>query len=84
MLTVVADGLVRVRGTIQSVVPPDVTLVVPRDLLTRAPDHEHLLYRAFARDGLIDHGLECRRVATAIPAVGGDDDLGAGVGDAGP
>ncbi len=68
-----------------AVVPPHVAALVPVDVLARTADHQHLvdLLAQLGRlaDRLVDGGLQRRRRAAAVPAVGRDDDLGLAVGD---
>ncbi len=69
-------------------VPPNVTVGVPLDLLAGALDNQHVLNRellAFATisEGCIDSGLERGCFALAVPTVGGDDKLCASVVNAG-
>ncbi len=69
------------------VVPPDVAIVVPRDLVAGALHDEHvfdglLRARTAVAERLVDGWLERRDPALAVAAVGGDDELRAGVVDA--
>src|SRR5581483_11537924 len=83
VLGVVRLGYVLVALPIDHVVPPDV-LVVLGDLFA-GPAHDQNVFDAL-RPGhrLVDRGLEGRRLAAPVAAVGGDDQLGVGVLDAGP
>ena len=66
------------------VVPPQVAPRRPVDLVLAAPHDEHLLDRRLAGgEGSVDGGLERQNLALAVRAVGGDDELGAGIVDAG-
>jgi hypothetical protein len=68
--------------TVDHVVPPQV-MVVPRDVLFGAPDHQDVLNGRGLGDGLVHDFLEAGRLAAPVAAVGGDHQLGRGVLDAG-
>ena len=51
-------GLVRVRLPVDHLVPPDIAPIVPGDVLTGAPDHEHPLDVGTLLQRLVDGGLE--------------------------
>ena len=70
-------------GGLERLVPPHVASSVQVDVAAGAPDHEDLLDRAVAGDGGVDRRLQRGGRAAAVAAVGGDDDLGLGVDDAG-
>ena len=77
-------GLVLGRGGGDQIVPPGVASVVPADLLVGAPDDEHAFDRAGLAElgeGVVDRGLQGRRLAPPVAAVGRDDQLGAEVRD---
>lgn len=79
------ERLGRVLGglPVDGLVPPLVPGVVPGDVLAGAADDEHVLDDPRALDGLVDGRLERGRLAAPVAAVGGDDDAGVGVLDAG-
>ncbi|MDQ1076163.1 hypothetical protein QE388_002372 [Microbacterium sp. SORGH_AS 969] len=84
-----ASALVLARGLWYDVVPPDVAVVDPLDVVLAALDHEHVLDGLLdagpvaVGERLVDRGLEGRHLSLAPAAVGGDDELRAGVVDAG-
>ncbi len=64
--------------------PVEVALGVEGDVLAGALDDEHLLHRGVpAGERLVHGGLESRGLAAPVAAVGGDDDLGLDIEDAG-
>ena len=80
-------ALVLARRLVHGVVPPDVDLVVPVDVLAGTPDHQHLLdgvaLALGLRTGLVHGRLERGGRTAPVAAVGGDDHLHAAVDDAG-
>jgi hypothetical protein len=65
------------------VVPPQVAPLGPGDLVLAATDHQHVLHVVGAAiECFVDLRLERADRAAAVAAVGGDDELGVGVGDA--
>ncbi|CAM5488404.1 hypothetical protein STENM327S_08999 [Streptomyces tendae] len=81
-------GVERLRRVLRGLpvyglVPPLVAGVVPGDVLAGAADDEDVLDRPGPLGGLVDGGFECGRLAAPVAAVGGDDDAGVGVLDAG-
>ncbi len=76
-------GLVVGGGAVDGVVPPHVDLVVPGDLLAGTAYDEHVVDHVGLGAGLVDGRLERRGGAAAVAAVGGDDDPGLAVGEAG-
>ena len=86
MLAVVRLRLVGLALAVDDVVPPLVAALVPLDLALRALHDEDRLDGGLVvavRDRGVDRGLERGRLAATELTVGGDDDLGVGVGDAG-
>ena len=83
MLGVERLRLVHVGRGLERLVPPHVDVVVPGHVGAGTPDHEDLLDRAVAGDGGVDRGLQRRGRSPAVAPVGGDDDLGLGIEDAG-
>ena len=83
-------GLVAGGLGVDDVVPPHVLGPLPRRVLARALDHEHVRDRAPDRPGCCSlgarasstSGLRAKVCAAAVAAVGGDDELGLGVVDA--
>ena len=66
------------------VVPPQVALLVPGDVAAGPAVDDHALDRFAAAHGqrLVDGGLQRDFLAAAVLAVGGDDELRAGIDDA--
>lgn len=79
------EGLRGVLGGLASddLVPPDVAALGEGGVLAGALHDEHVLDLRALGDGLVNGGLEGAGLAAAVAAVGGDDQLGVGVLDAG-
>ena len=75
-------GRVLRRLTVDHLVPPDVPVRVPGDVLAGAAHHEYLLDSGAADHGLVDCGLEGARSAAPVATVGRDDVPGVAVEDA--
>ena len=69
---------------LDDLVPPHVAALGPGDLLAGAADDQHVLDAVGpCATRVVDGGLERGRLAAPVAAVGGDDQLGVGVLDAG-
>ena len=77
-------GLVLGRGVREGVVPPDVAVVGPRDVVVAPLHDEDVLDRRGPVDRGIDGVFEREDLALAPAAVGRDDELRLGVVDARP
>jgi hypothetical protein len=86
-------GVERFRGVlgrrhVDGFVPPQVAALGPRRVNSGAPHHKNVLYRVLLggpgrRYGLVDRLLQRYRLTAPVLPVGGDDELGLGVFNAG-
>ena len=71
------------RGGLDGVVPPQIATLRPRHVDAGAPHHQDVLHAVLAVDRLVGRFFQRYRAAAAILPVGGDQQLGLGVFDAG-
>ena len=67
---------------VDQLMPPNVALIVPVDLLAGALDDHHIADLGQVLQSFIDGGLQRVRFAPPVAAVGGDDDFNPAVFDA--
>ena len=70
------------RLSIDGLVPPQITVVIPVHVLAGAADDEDVAHLGAVLHRLVDDGFDGRGLALAIAAVGGDDELDSAVLDA--
>jgi hypothetical protein len=81
------EGLRNVLGgcAVDGFVPPQVATLVPLNVVVSASNHENVGDRCLTtvgREGLVNNRLEGEYVALAVPPVGRNHELGAGIVDA--